>query len=124
MSEITQAGPSSSPLRVSMKRDINLTRQAAATLPEQDLIAIYSSVVQGVRTEASLLRHLSSSADTIDCSAILLRGRLFGFKGLLDHPSRKRYVSGQMGFGSDHSFRQQAHQRYVETSYFLSSDEI
>lgn len=107
-----------------MKRDIKLTRQAAATSPEQDLIAIYSSVVQGDRTEASLLRHLSSSADTIDCSAILLCRRLLGFKGLLDDQGCKRYVPGQMGFGSDHSFRQQAHQRYVEISYFLSSDEI
>lgn len=32
-----------------------LTKQAAATSPERDLIAIYSSVVQGIKTEVSLL---------------------------------------------------------------------
>jgi len=51
MTELGQAGPSSSPLKVSEVGRATLTTQAAASSPEKDLIAIYSSVVQGVKTE-------------------------------------------------------------------------
>lgn len=55
MTELGHAGPSSSPLKVRAGGSNTLTPQAAASSPEKDLIAIYSSVVQGVKAEVSSL---------------------------------------------------------------------
>jgi hypothetical protein len=49
----------------------------------------------------------------LDFFAVFLCRRLFGFKGLLDHPGGERCIPGSMGFGLDYSFRQQAYNRYV-----------
>jgi len=62
MTELGQAGPSSSPLKVGGVGRTTLTTQTAASSPEKDLIAIYSSVVQGVKAEVrSLLPSIRQS---------------------------------------------------------------
>jgi len=58
MTELGQAGPSSSPLQVSGADGDKLTSQAATSSPEKDLIAIYSSVVQGVKPEVRFLLNI------------------------------------------------------------------
>jgi hypothetical protein len=112
MTELGQAGPSSSPLRVRVAGENKLTTQAAATSPEKDLIAIYSSVVQGVKTEVcSLVPHILMVAEVPDRISLFWRTRFLGFQGVLDDTCSYRFLPSPMGLGPDHCICEQACQR-------------